>query len=164
MLACAISVSKAVARRNGRIWIIDEKTVADEARQLGVLDTAGMDTLGNPRTVEFLQTRLGLKQKPFPPDSRDPEVMARTVVQDIKNGNCAFVNSAAHWITIFGLDKQFDDQISWIGMDPLRTEIQRYTTDELANRLLGSSMSAPGVTGVMGEVWTFITLLPNARN
>lgn len=165
MLACAISLAKGVARRNGKIWVLDEKTIANEAREKGLLLDAGMATAipeDRLRSLEFLHDRLGLSVRPI--DTIEGTVKAHAIVQSLIHGNCALINSGAHWVTVFGLDKQATEQISWLGMDPLKPEIQRYSTDDLANRLLGSLLLGPErLSGVSGEVYTIDTQVHGVR-
>ncbi len=163
LLAAAISVGEGVARRQGTTRIFDEVALGVEAKKLGLLSDGGMTTertAGRQAVEEFLERNLGLDLEHI--DEREPIDMGRICARSIEDGNVVLLNSAAHWVAIYGLNKRSEDDIDWFAIDPLRTEPQQYTTPQLAERLMGSILLRQG-QGVAGELFVVNIQKPNFR-
>lgn len=163
LLASAISVSEGIARSQRTPQNFDEATLSTEARRLGILARGGMTTettIGRQAVEEFLENRLGIDLHHV--DEREPIEMGKACVEAILKGDVVLLNSGAHWVAVYGLDKSSSQEINWNVIDPLRREPQTYTTPQLSEKLVGSILLKDGA-GVSGEIFTVSVPKPAFR-
>lgn len=154
LLACTISASEAINRKTDGAIALNESDLAQRVERQGLMTPYGLNTT-NRRidTIKFLQTNLGLSITDTV--TREPAEMAHGIVSALNHRDIVLLNSAAHWIAIYGLRKTTPDTVQWLVMNPALSALDEISTPELANRLVGdpkySPTEIPGM-GIKGDL------------
>ncbi len=152
LLAASISIGEGLARHQGRLAAFNEAYLAGQARAQGLLSGAGMHTertASRDAVQHFLERNLGIHINHL--DPREPEEMGWAAVNIISEGNLFLLNSYSHWVAIYGLNKLSDRDINWLMVDPLASTLQQLSTTQLAERIIGTTLTGP--SGSPGEIF-----------
>lgn len=142
-IACALAIRSGIGRaRNLLTPVIKEEDLLREAEARGIYRPGGI--YYGEETARFLREKVGIEV-----GYRDlePPELGRMCVEEIKDGNLLILAQPGHFTVLYGFDKLSDQDVQWLMMDPLRKDLQRISTINLSERIIGSRLQPGGIAG-----------------
>lgn len=163
LLACSISVAEAIGRSRNKPTLYNEPQITQQLNQLGLINRFGLNTIDRRvNTIDFLQENLGLSITDT--TTREPAEMAQGIIRALLHKDIALINSAAHWVAIYGLRKESQESVQYLVMNPASSTLEEMTTASLANRLVGDPLYSPsGYSGLGVKADLLYVNVPNVN-
>ncbi|MFA6603096.1 MAG: hypothetical protein WCT01_04830 [Candidatus Shapirobacteria bacterium] len=145
-IASALAIRSGIGKaRHVVLPVIREEDLVRRAQERGIYDRGGL--FADDSTARFFREEVGIEAR-FQPN--EAPGYGRLCVQGIREGNLVMLLQPGHFTVLYGFDKLSENEIRWLQIDPLRSNPQRITTQDLSERLVGSVLRNTG-RGVPGQ-------------
>ncbi|HYD34577.1 MAG TPA: hypothetical protein VD999_00765 [Vitreimonas sp.] len=143
LLACLIAVKRSLARSQGRAYAPNEASLAEKAREQGLLANGGI--IGNERTQVFIREELSLDSELYIGSS---DIKLEKIAEALRKGYFPLVaysmGSIGHWVVVNDIQRVATGvEVSL--MNPMRTnELERISKETFISRLMSDELKGSG--------------------